>query len=376
MKSKCPVCDDFNAQEIFKSIGQPLARYGLCESSEESLSVTRYPIRLCKCSGCDLMYNSDFEYSRINYSSGLVQESRVFSPSIKSFMHESAGKLKKLIGLALAEVIEIGCGDGYYLGLFSDESSVVGFEPSLEAEEAEKKNIRVVREYYDPSINYDLEPKLIIMRQVLEHLDNPVNYLKSFADLLLKGKSEGYVYIEVPNGGKTYDSNRFYDVYYEHYLYFTIQSLVALLEKCGFQVISCSEEFDGEIISAIGVVNSSMPSMQYDFYYKMKILASKIKLLKSEGKSIALWGVSGNGCALLNFCNFNASVIEYVIDSDKRKQGFFVPGTGQLVVSPEYLKKSPPDVIVILSQLHKIDIIEQIRITYNPNIVIIIPDEL
>lgn len=137
-------------------------------------------------------------------------------------------------------MIEIRCDDGCFLGLYSDESSVVGLEPSSEAEVGIKNNIRVVREYYDPSIHYDLEPNLIIMRQVHEHFENPVNYLKSFSELLSKRKSEGFVYIEVPNGGKTYDSYRFYDIYYEHYLYFTIQSLVALLEKCGFQVISCS----------------------------------------------------------------------------------------------------------------------------------------
>ena len=376
MKSKCPICNGFNSEEIFKSLDQPLARYGLCDSSEESLSVVKYPISLRKCSNCGLMYNSNFEYSKINYSSNRVQESRIFSPRIKSFMQESAKKLKRVLDLRSTEVIEIGCGDGYFLGLFSDESSVVGFEPSSEAEVAIKNNIRVVRDYYDPSINYDLEPNLIIMRQVLEHLENPVNFLKSFAELLSKRKSGGFIYIEVPNGGKTYDSNRFYDIYYEHYLYFTIQSLVALLEKCGFQVISCSEELDGEIISAIGVVNSLRSDSYYDFYHKIERLTSKINLIKSEGKNIASWGISGNGCALLNFCNFNASIIEHVIDSDKRKQGLFVPGTGQLVVSPEYLKNSPPDVVLILSQLHKKDIMAQIKEIYHSNVEIIIPDEL
>ncbi len=123
-------------------------------------------------------------------------------------------------------------------------------------------------------------------------------------------------------------------------------------------------------------MNSLRFDIHYDFYHKLEALTSKINLIKSKGKNIASWGASGNGCALLNFCNFHASIIEYVIDSDKRKQGLFVPGTGQLVVSSECLKNSPLDVILILSQLHKKDIVEQIRVTYNSNVEIIIPDEL
>ena len=111
MKSKCPICNGFNSEEIFKSLDQPLARYGLCDSSEESLSVVKYPISLRKCSNCGLMYNSNFEYSKINYSSNRVQESRIFSPRIKSFMQESAKKLKRVLDLRSTEVIEIGCGE-------------------------------------------------------------------------------------------------------------------------------------------------------------------------------------------------------------------------------------------------------------------------
>jgi len=63
----------------------------------------------------------------------------------------------------------------------------------------------------------------------------------------------------------------------------------------------------------------------------------------------------------MNLCGFTKDKINLVVDSDKRKQGYFLPGTGQMVVSPESLLTAPPDVILVLSQFHKDDIAKQIQ---------------
>jgi hypothetical protein len=67
--------------------------------------------------------------------------------------------------------------------------------------------------------------------------------------------------------------------------------------------------------------------------------------------------------------------VAYVIDSDPRKQGMFIPGTGQKIFPPEYLKEKVPDAILILSQFHRQDISVQIKALLPQDIEIITIDQ-
>jgi len=374
---KCPVCNSNNQVLIYAASSQPLARYDLCDSIEESKNVSRYDLNIYQCDKCSLIYNLDFDYSNIDYKSNKIQESRVFSPRIHSYMERSARDLIDKLDLKDKIVMEIGCGEGFYLSNFkSIASQVIAFEPSPESELASQKGINIIGEYYNPFELYSLNPKLLILRQVLEHLKDPNDFFNSFYSLLKS--EEGYLYVEVPNSNPTKNLKRFYDFYYDHYLYFTTDSLTHLAEAAGFEVIECNEAFDGEILRLL----CKVPPLNMKKYYlnyqdKAELIKQYLQRKKSDGKNIVGWGTAGTGTSLLNLCGINLDIIEYVIDSDVRKQKKYIPGTGQLVVSPDYFKGMPPDCILILSQFHKKDITDQAKSIYkNLDLEIIIPDEI
>ncbi len=54
-------------------------------------------------------------------------------------------------------------------------------------------------------------------------------------------------------------------------------------------------------------------------------------------------------------------VIEFVVDINPFKQGKYVPGTGQRVVSPEFLKKYRPDIIIIMNSIYRDEIQQKIE---------------
>ena len=58
----------------------------------------------------------------------------------------------------------------------------------------------------------------------------------------------------------------------------------------------------------------------------------------------------------LNMVGIDRDEFPFVVDSDPRKVGKFIPGTGQEVVPPEFIADYRPDVVVILSQLHSKEI--------------------
>ena len=378
MLNNCPICTSaVSIIPTFSTVAQPLARYGLCDSKNQSIDVKRYPIDIHSCENCGVMFNKSFDYKLVDYTSENVQESRVFSPRIHSYMSEKFDELSSNIDLKGEQVLEIGCGEGFFSSKFTENSTVYGFEPSVEGRDAVKLGGNVIPEYYDPErTDYDLKPKLIILRQVLEHLQQPKAFFDSFAKILKKNSEAGYMYIEVPNSNTTLKNDRFYDFYFEHYLYFTTASLSLLAERAGFIVKYCREEFDNEIIAMLCEVKKTDEKTSSNFDKKLNKIRYLVNDLTANNGKVVAWGTAGTGAALLNMCDFDNKTISHVIDSDERKQGLYIPGTGQLVVHPEFFVGTPPDMILILSQFHKKDITDQIKKIYGESVQIILPDEI
>jgi hypothetical protein len=75
---------------------------------------------------------------------------------------------------------------------------------------------------------------------------------------------------------------------------------------------------------------------------------------------VALWGAGAKGVTFLNVVPGGAD-IEPVVDLNPRKQGTFVPGTGQRVVAPGALAGQPLDEVWILNPLYRREIESQLR---------------
>jgi FlaA1/EpsC-like NDP-sugar epimerase len=67
---------------------------------------------------------------------------------------------------------------------------------------------------------------------------------------------------------------------------------------------------------------------------------------RQQTKRVVLWGAGAKGATFLNALR-EVSSIEYIVDVNPHKHGRFVPGTGQQVVNPEFLKTYRPDLVVI-----------------------------
>lgn len=358
----CISCKTKLVDNIFSAPNQGLTRYGLLKNKSDAYKGDKLDLHIMKCNNCGLMWNSKFEFSKINYQSDSIQESRVFSSDYREFMLKSSDYIKGVLDLTSKTVVEIGCGDGFFLDKFSKNSKCIGFEPSDESIEAKNKGLEIVNDYYHHDYLYPIEADMIILRQVLEHLPDPLNFIKSFSENLLSRTGEGLLYIEVPNSKKTRNLSRFPDFYYEHYTYFTIKSLVFIMESCGFDVIEVKEDFNGEVISALMIRNNT--SHDKNLLEEARSNAKEnIEGMLSCNQDIVGWGAAGNGASFLSLCNIDSSKIKYIVDSDIRKQGSFIPGTAQEVISPSALK-STPDIFVVMTQFHKNDIISTIKKMY------------
>ena len=75
--------------------------------------------------------------------------------------------------------------------------------------------------------------------------------------------------------------------------------------------------------------------------FKLKILShinsmkNLIQSLKLKNKKISVYGASGKGQALLQFCNLRYNNIDCAYDKSKLKQGRYTPGTFIKIKNPQ-----------------------------------------
>jgi C-methyltransferase. len=80
---------------------------------------------------------------------------------------------------------------------------------------------------------------------------------------------------------------------------------------------------------------------------------------KNQGKSIVGYGAPAKGNTLLNYCGIRTDFIDYTVDRNPHKQGLFLPGTHIPIKSPDYIRETKPDYLLILPWNIKAEIMEQ-----------------
>ena len=69
---------------------------------------------------------------------------------------------------------------------------------------------------------------------------------------------------------------------------------------------------------------------------------------KRSGKTVVGYGAPAKGNTLLNFCGVREDFIAYTVDRNPHKQGMYLPGSHLPIKSPETIRASRPDYVLIL----------------------------
>jgi hypothetical protein len=91
---------------------------------------------------------------------------------------------------------------------------------------------------------------------------------------------------------------------------------------------------------------------------KRKLLEFLIGV-KRSGKTIVGYGAPGKGNTLLNYCAIRTDFVEYTVDRSPHKQGKFCPGSRIPIYSPDRIRETRPDYVLILPWNLKDEIMQQ-----------------
>ena len=334
-----------------------------------------------------------------------IQISEILSPNLlfKNYLWETGvsktnihiikkliKKIKKYKIRKNSKILEIASNDGTLLNLIRKEIRcyVLGIDPAknLVKKNLEKK-IPIINDYFNLNKSIIIKKKFeqfnfIIARNIIAHVKNPNEIFQGVENLLLK---DGIFILEVPHLYNIFKFNQYDNIFHEHIGFHSLKSIIDLSKKNNLKVFHVEKinSQGGSIRCYICKNNNLRKETRYiksilnkekklglyspNFIknFKNKILShifqmqKIIKKLKNQKKNISVYGASGKGQALLQYCKLNNKLIDYVFDKSKLKQNCYTPGTLIKIKNPKEIKKIKINYLLILSWNIKNEIIKQ-----------------
>jgi len=379
-ESQCIVCGSTDISVFLEILQLPVHCNVLCSTCEKALGVRRGDIRLGFCGKCCHIFNLAFEPQVMKYGHD-YENSLHFSPLFREYATNLAKRLVSSYDLHNKNIIEIGCGKGYFLTLVCrlGENHGIGFDPSYSCKRTGDdtlERITFIQDFYSP-IYAGYKADFICCRHVLEHIQFPRKFLTNIYDVI-SDESETIAFFEVPNAKFTLGNLGIWDLIYEHCSYFCARSLRCLFTTCGFEVCDCTEAFEGQFLNVEATpakdLTNPAAKLGYDFERMDNYVATfqdrynstvsrwqrKIEKIRRSEKRAVVWGAGSKGVSFLNVLGVRKQ-IEYVVDINPYKQGKYIAGAGQKIVPPMFLKEYRPDIIIIMNSIYHLEIQQVVR---------------
>lgn len=336
----CPLCNKEHFNTVYEVNGIPAFQNKVYSSIEASKAAITANIKLSQCNNCGFVFNSTFDNSLMNYDKN-YQNEQSYSLCFKDHLNSVTQLLVKN-GFLTKNLIEVGCGKGYFLEQLTNAGfNVTGFDPAYEG-----SNKNIIKEYFSDEFS-DLNGDLIILRHVLEHIHQPLEFLHNVA------RSVNYnakVYIEVPDLQWVLENQAYWDIFYEHCNYFNTETLGGL-----FRNSECGSLFGGQyiyILADLNELNSQSASKQADLTKKFLALTANLiahKNFISKHSNLVLWGAGAKGATFANLIDPSNKHIVFIVDINPKKQNRFIAKSCHPILSADNLSTKSDHKIIVMN---------------------------
>ena len=387
MNTACRFCGS-TLEHVFADLGMsPLANSYLTPEQGNAMEPF-YPLRAFVCSRCLLVQLEEFETP-----DHIFTEYAYFSSYSTSWLEHSKRYVEMVVdrfGLGSdSHVVELASNDGYLLQYFRERQiPVLGIEPAANvAKVALQKGVPTLVEFFGRdtarSLAAESAADLIIGNNVLAHVPDLNDFVGGMKILLKPG---GVITMEFPHLMRLVADNQFDTIYHEHFSYFSFLTVRRVFAEHGLKLFDLAElpthggslriygahaDDDGKPESDRAIelaererqagyeeINTYRQYAQRVQDEKRAILSFLIDL-KRANQSIAGYGAPAKGNTLLNFCGVGTDFIDYTVDMNPHKQGHLLPGSHIPIRSPETLRETKPNVLLILPWNLREEITEQ-----------------
>lgn len=226
-------------------------------------------------------------------------------------------------------ILEIGCGKGTFLELLRAQGfAAVGIDPAYEGDAP-----HIAKKPFSTSLG--ITGDAIILRHVLEHIPDPLNFL---AAVRKANGGKGIVYIESPCLDWIGDHRAWFDIFYEHVNYFRLSDFSRMFGS----VLESGRFFKGQYLYVVADLSTlrNPPEGEFHAYRLPGDFLSGVDMAVAEIKNHAgrrniLWGAASKGVIFaLQLLRKGGVKPDAAIDINPAKQRKFLPVTALPVFSP------------------------------------------
>jgi 2-polyprenyl-3-methyl-5-hydroxy-6-metoxy-1,4-benzoquinol methylase len=359
----CVGCGSLNTKQIFRLPNIPRFTQKVLDRPDAD-PFQGQDVQLLQCGECGLVQVDPDSLSHDGYWEDYLN-SRAVTQLYAAYDELHAEKLSSKFSLAGKTVLEVGCGDGYFLERLRERKvHVCAIEPSHKAAEILKqKQIPVYNTYVDDQIVETVKERFdgLICRQVLDLVKSPNMVLRNAARLLRPGAC---ALIDVPSWSKLLIDQRYYSVLPDRVSYFTAETLLRFLERNGFHVLEIFHGAEDEYVGAYCLYQPPGHELLTEFCAHFdnfcQAYEKLLQELKNTGKSIAAWGAGAKGVTIFSMMKTGPKEIRYVIDKDPTRWERYMPGSQLKIVKPEMLKSQPVDVMIVTASMFLKEIVAEL----------------
>ena len=378
--SSCPSCGASDMQVFHRQASVPTNSCILLSSREEALAYPRGRIELAFCRACGFISNAAFDATLTEYS-GRYEETQGFSDTFNAFHRDLARRLIDRHRLFGKDILEIGCGKGEFLLMLAEMGGNrgVGFDPGYREERVSAKateQVRFIKDFYSEIYSHH-KADFICCKMTLEHIHPTAQFIGTIRRAI-GDRVDTVVFFQIPDVTRILRDCAFEDIYYEHCSYFSPASLARLFRRSGFDVLNIETEYAGQYLTIearasrgnppppllgedeLGLLTQYVKEFPARCAAKLQSWRQRVEARVARGRKIVLWGSGSKGVSFLTTLA-PGDGIEYVLDINPHRHGYFMPATGQRIVPPSFLQEYRPDTVIIMNAVYRDEILRDLE---------------
>lgn len=383
--TECRCCQSPQLDLILDLGSQPPANSLRAELAQK---LATFPLVICRCAACATVQltetvNPELLFQSYVWVTGTSRVAQDYSQKFCQQLRELAGPKRKLFA------VEIASNDGTFLRRFLEAGDrVLGVDPARNiAQRANADGIFTWPEFFSRQIAQRIcaeqgEADIIFARNVLPHVPDPSAILQGMADCL---HADGIAAIEFHHAQVIFEELHYDSIYHEHYSYFSLKTLGALLNRAGLHIFDVmpSPISGGSLV--VYCSKSPRPASSRLQEYQTREdasgtnslerwqefarrsrehrdrLRSMVDVWVAEGRRAIGYGASARGSTLLNFTGITHRQLIAMADRNPLKHHLLTPGTDIRILPPAEALALQPDSVLLLAWNFRDEIVGELR---------------
>lgn len=376
--SKIKFCRSCKSEKILKlfSLGEQFYT-GIFPRAKKTI-IPKGNLALIICKFCNLVQLDENFSSKKMY--GLNYGYRTsLNQSMRNHIINKNQYLDQILKLKKNDtILDIGSNDGTFLNSFKkNKFKLIGIDPTIKKFSKYYRNdiIKSAKFFsYNnfKNISKNSKAKLITSFAMFYDLRHPVKFAR---DIYKSLDNNGVWHFEQSYLIDMINKNSYDTICHEHLEYYSIHSISYIMEQSNFKIIKIQRnEINGGSIAITAAKKNSHYSeckkdlnlylknerklghnknKTYKKFYQFitkerKKLINFLLNIKKSGKKIIGYGASTKGNVILQWCNIDKKILDYIYDINKDKSNTFTPGTLVPIISENKLKNIDFDYFFVL----------------------------